>query len=157
MDTERMLPYQNFDIDDITLLDFTDDALQIIQTYVEVTRHTQEIHQLFELFRYNLRRLLSVYDLNNRDRIKRHEPYFEEFSDRIELNALVINYISAGKTLIDSLRSCIEHAYSENSSTSEKFSKFLSSVYDSCFSYRLLTRLRDFAQHGHLQIGRAHV
>ena len=152
MDTERMLPYQDFDIDDITLLDFTDDALKIIQTYVEVTRHVQEIHQLFELFRYNLKRLLSVYELNSGNRIKRHTPYFEEFSDRIELNALVINYISAGKTLVDSLRSCIEHAYSEDISTNEKFSKFLSSVYDGCFSYRLLTRLRDFAQHGHLPV-----
>ncbi len=152
MDTEKMLPYQDFDLDGITLLDFTNEALQIIQFYIEVTRHVQEIHQLFELFQYNLRRLLSVYELNNGDRVKRHEPYFEGFSDRIELNALVINYISSGKTLIDSVQTCIKSSYSENKTKADKFSASLSSVYDDCFSYRLLTRLRDFAQHGHLPV-----
>lgn len=152
MDTEKILPFIDFDIDDITLPDFTDDALHIIQSYIEVTRHAQEIHQLFELFRYNLKRLLSVYELNNGDRVKRHGPLFEGFSDRIELNALVINYISSGKTLIDSMQSCIKCTYSEDNTKYNEFSKFLSSVYDDCFSYRLLTRLRDFAQHGHLPV-----
>ena len=50
MDTEKTLPYPDFDINDITLLDFTDDDLKIIHSYVEITRHVQEIHQLFELF-----------------------------------------------------------------------------------------------------------
>lgn len=152
MDTEKLLPYQGFDIDDITLLDFTDEALQEIQLYVEITRHVQEIHQLFELFQYNLKRLLSVYELNNGDRIKRNGPHFENFSDQIELNALVINYISSGKTLIDSMQSCIKSHYSKDSAKYDAFSKFLSSIYDECFSYRLLTRLRDFAQHGHLPV-----
>lgn len=152
MDTEKMMPYQDFDIDNITLPDFTDDALQIVQSYVEITRHTQETHQLFELFQYNLKRLLSIYELNNEDCIKRLEPRFESFSDRIELNALVINYISSGKTLIDSIQSCLKSASSEDTTRYNEFSKFLSSVYDHCFSYRLLTRLRDFAQHGHLPV-----
>ncbi len=152
MDTEKMLPYQDFDIDHITLLDFTDEALQVIQSYVEITRHVQEIHQLFELFQYNLKRLLNVYELNNGDRIKRHGPHLGDFSDRIELNALVINYISAGKTLIDSIESCIKSNYLEDRTKYDAFSKFLSSVYGGCFSYRLLTRLRDFAQHGHLPV-----
>ena len=152
MDTEKTLPYPDFDINDITLLDFTDDDLKIIHSYVEITRHVQEIHQLFELFQYNLKRLRSVYELNNRDCIKRHGPIFEEFSDRIELNALVINYISSGKTLIDSIQYCIKNSYSDDSTKYENFCRFLSSVYDGNFSYRLLTRLRDFAQHGHLPV-----
>ena len=152
MDTERMLPWQDTDMDDITLLDFSDEALHIIQSYIEMTRHVQEIHQLFELFQYNLKRLLSVYELNSGDSVKRHKPYFEGFSDRIELNALVINYISSGKTLIDSIQTCIKTSYPENKPKVDEFSSFLSSVYDDCFSYRLLTRLRDCAQHGHLPV-----
>lgn len=154
MDTEIMLPYQDFDIDinDITLLNYTEEGMRVITSYIEITRHTQEIHQLFEVFQYNLKRLLSVYELNNGDTVKRHGPHFEGFSDRIELNALVINYISSGKTLIDSMQACIKTTYSKESTEYISFCKLLSSVYDDCFSYRLLTRLRDFAQHGHLPV-----
>ena len=152
MDTEIMLPYQDVELGAITLLNLTDEDLQIIRSYVEVTRHVQEIKQLFELFRYNLKRLLSTYELNVADTVKRHMPRFGSFSDRIELNALVINYISSGKTLIDSIQACMKVTYSEKSTEYTSFCKFLSSVYDDCFSYRLLTRLRDFAQHGHLPV-----
>lgn len=152
MDTEIMLPYQDFDINDITLLDYTEKEMHIITSYIELSRHLQEINQLFEIFQYNLKRLLSIYELNNRDTVIRHVPYFEGFSDRIELNALLINYISSGKTLIDSIESCIKTTYSKASTEYTSFRQFLSSVYDNCFSYRLLTRLRDFAQHGHLPV-----
>lgn len=107
MDTEVMLPYGDFDIEKITLFEYTTDELEAIQSYVEITRHIQEIQQLYLIFRYNQRILLSTYDLNNRDRIKRNRPPFETFDDRTELNALVISFINVGKTLIDSLTTCV--------------------------------------------------
>lgn len=152
MDTEFILPYQDFDINDITLFEYTDEGLQIITSYVEITRHVQEIHQLFEVYRYNLKRLLSIFELNNSDTIKRHSPRIGDFSDQIELNALIINYISSGKTLVDAIQACVKASYPTGTSEYKNFTAFLSSTYDDCFSYRLLTRLRDFAQHGHLPV-----
>ena len=151
MDTEVMLPYGDFDIEKITLFEYTTDELEAIQSYVEITRHIQEIQQLYLIFRYNQRILLSTYDLNNRDRIKRNRPPFETFDNRTELNALVISFISAGKTLIDSLTTCVTES-EKNSGIFTSFKKFLTCSYDDSFSYRLLTRLRDFSQHGHLPV-----
>lgn len=151
MDTEIILPYVDFDIEKITLSEYTSEESEIIQSYVEITRHIQEIQQLYLIFRYNQRVMLSTYDLNNSDRIKRNRPPFETFDDRTELNALVISFVSAGKTLIDSLTTCVK-ASDKNSEISTSFEKFLVCSYDDSFSYRLLIRLRDFSQHGHLPV-----
>lgn len=152
MDTEKILPYDDFNIDDITLYDYTDEGLECITSFVEVTRYIEEIHQLFNIFQYNIRRLLSIYELNNHDKIKRHVPQFEDFSDSTELNALVISLISSGKTLIDAMQACVQSCYSKDSDVYSEFCKILSAEYDSCFSYRFLTRLRDFSQHGHVPV-----
>lgn len=151
MDTEIILPYGEFDLEQLTILEWSPSDISIISTYVETTRYLQEIHQLFNVFQYNLRVLLSTYELNNSDSIKRNKPAFEDFDDRIEINALTISLISAGKTLVDALESCVGVICSESSSAKD-FSLFLSGIYDSSFSYRLLTRLRDFSQHGHIPV-----
>lgn len=152
MDTEKLLPYDDFNIDNITLYDYTDEGLKYITSFVEITRYIEEIHQLFNIFQYNIRRLLSIYELNNHDKIKRHVPQFEDFSDSTELNALVISLISSGKTLVDAVQACVQSCYSKDSNEYSEFCKILSKEYDNCFSYRFLTRLRDFSQHGHVPV-----
>lgn len=150
MDTEQLFPADPQDLDGIAVVEGSPEELTVITSYVEITRAFQEIYQLFNLFRYHLNRLRTTYDLNTGDTINRLTPITEPFSDQIELNALFISYISAGKTLIDAIQTCV----CENGSaqTQESFRKFTSNLYDQSFSYRLLTRLRDFAQHGHLPI-----
>lgn len=152
MDTEKILPCTDFNIDDITLYDYTAEGLNCITSFIEVTRYIEEIHQLFNIFQYNIRKLLSVYELNRNDKIKRHIPQFEDFDDRIELNALVISLISSGKTLVDAVQACIQSCYSKDSNEYNEFCTILSKEYDSCFSYRFLARLRDFSQHGHVPV-----
>lgn len=152
MDTEKLLPYDDFNIANITLYDYTDEGLNCITSFIEITRYIEEIHQLFDIFQYNIRRLLSIYELNNHDKIKRHVLQFEDFSDSTELNALVISLISSGKTLVDAMQACVQSSYSKDSDVYSKFCKILSVEYDGCFSYRFLTRLRDFSQHGHVPV-----
>jgi hypothetical protein len=151
MDTEKFIPSQELDIENLTLLTLSDEELDNVSKYLEITRHLQEVHQLFSVFRYNLSSLLHTYELTNSDQIKRLKPYVEEFDDRTEVNALVINYISSGKTLVDSLDSCIAGSYSTDE-TPKKYQEIVSSIYDEWFSYRLLVRMRDFSQHGHLPV-----
>lgn len=161
MDTEMSFSIHNTDIslEDITIPEYSDEELHMICSYVEITRYVEEIHQLFLIFRYNLKRILDVYDLHGRDRVIRHKPHFKGFTDRTEINALVINYISSGKTLTDALDSCMKELYrdvsDEDNGTAEEyrnFKEYLRNIYDTSFSYRLLTRLRDFAQHGHVPV-----
>lgn len=151
MDTEMLFPANTNSIDDLTILDYTAEEAQIIVSYIEMTRALQEIHQLFDVFRYHLSRLCAIYDLNASDMIVRKVPYLENYSDQTELNALMISYISSGKTLVDALQSCARETYN-GGDLYNTFSKFISSIYDDSFSYRFLTRLRDFSQHGHLPV-----
>ena len=152
MDTERLIPFQDFDLDSITLPDLSAEELRVTTEYVEITRHLQEISQLFSVFRYDLQSLLNVYDLNNKDELVRRKAYVDGFDDRTEINALVISYLSAGKTLTDSLKTCVEKSCSTLEEDRVGYQELLTRVYDGAFSYRLLVRLRDYAQHGHLPV-----
>jgi hypothetical protein len=151
MDTEKIMPYQGFDINNVTIPDLYEEELNTILKYIEITRYVQEIHQLFAVFCYNLLSILNTYELNNSDKLIRHKSFLGDFDDRTEINALIISYISAGKTLTDSLEACMLGAYSSNNAYRE-YKELLSKVYDKSFSYRLLVRLRDYSQHGHLPV-----
>ena len=39
MDTERLIPFQDFDLDSITLPDLSAEELRVTTEYVEITRH----------------------------------------------------------------------------------------------------------------------
>lgn len=155
MNTEKFITAKqiNMPIENIHIAILNDKELEIIEFHIELTRHIQEIQQLFQVFRFNLKSILNDYTLMNSGNIIRNKHFTIEFTDYIVINALVINYISSGKTLIESLESCIKYNYGENSKQYRDFkSDCLNKTYDDRFSYRFLTRLRDFSQHGHLPI-----
>lgn len=141
----------NINPDNIKIPELDDKELNIIQEYIEFTRHIQEIDQLFHLFKVNLDNLLINYNLINDDTFFRKINLFKENDDRIIINTLVINYISSAKTLVES----IDNFFSEKLGE-EKYNAYkddcINKIYDERFSYRLLIRLRDFSQHGHLPV-----
>ncbi len=153
MNTEEYILIKNTDIDveKIELPDFSKEEINIIEGYIEFTRHIQEIDQLFHIFKVNLNEILIHYELINDDTIYRKIELDNEESDSIIINALVINYISSAKTFTESIENFIENKLGENELNEFK-SKCLSKIYDEKFSYRLLIRLRDFSQHGHLPV-----
>lgn len=153
MNTEEYILIKNTDInmERIKVPKFSGEELCIIQQFIEFTRHIQEIDQLFHIFKVNLSELLLNYELNCNDTIVRKIDLSYEEEDMIIINALVINYISSAKTFVESIETFINKNMAE-----EDVNKFkidcLSRIYDEKFSYRLLIRLRDYAQHGHLPV-----
>lgn len=120
-----------------------------------MTKHIQEIEQLFSVFRFNLNNMQNYYIMNNDDTINRRIVFEFEVDDDIGINALVINYLSSAKTLIESIETFMKENIGENSNKYQDFkNNCLSNIYDENFSYRLLIHLRDFAQHGHLPVNR---
>lgn len=152
MKTEEYIlaEHTNIDIDKIDLPDLSEDELSNIEQLVEFTRHFQEINQLYRIFQVNLNEILSHYRLNVNDKIENIINNNDE-EDIIIVNALVINYISSAKTFVESIENFIADKLGQ--SNKDLFKKScLSSIYDDTFSYRLLIRLRDYAQHGHLPV-----
>ncbi len=151
MNTEPTIFFKDTDIDDtkIKLVNLKEDEKNCIKTYVEITRHIQEIHQLLHIYKFNLDNMLFFYTLNSNDILQRNPNIKLKKSDSIVINALTINIISSGKTLVDSIDTFLK----ENTNQYEMLkNNIISSVYDSCPYYRILYQLRNFSQHGHLPV-----
>lgn len=152
MNTETIILTQNIDIDfdKVQVPNLNSNELDCIETYVEVTRHIQEIQQLFHVFRCNLKLMLDHYIFNANDMIIRKETFLIEEDDNIIINALTINFLSSAKTLVESLENFLKL---HNNVLYDEFKKgCLSKIYDDNFYYRFLIRMRDFSQHGHLPV-----
>ena len=130
--------------------DLNVEELTMVKDYVETTRHIQEINSLFHIFRFNLKNILHNYNLFGSDKVERKIEYDFEVSDDIAINALTIGFISSGKTLIESIESFLKM---NSEKLHQEFKKnCLMKEYDDNFHYRLLLRLRDYAQHGHFPV-----
>lgn len=150
MDTELLLLCEdelpNIDFEELESNDLLD-----IEQYVEITRFLQEIHSIFEMFRYNSKRFWRKYasiTQAKQRKIIRNNIY----DDYISINALISNLLNSGKNLNEAMECYVKEIYNESSQERTDFLKYRNCTYDNCFSYRYLIRLRDYAQHGHLPI-----
>ena len=153
MDTEVLLSAKNIDLDKITICQFNEDGQNIIDSYVEITRHLQELGQLFQVFRFNLENLLNCYTIYPDDHLERAEHFRSTHSDFIAINALTTNLISSGRAVVDAIDACMENSYGKTSTEYKSFrTNCQSKVYDNNFAYRFFYHLRNFSQHMHLPV-----
>lgn len=139
----------------IKLANITDYEKEMFEKYVEKTRHYIELFTLYRIFRTNIKNLNDAFIIDDKDTIvSYHNQTNERFSDQelaIVINTFTNNIFSSGKTLIESME-----VYLKSNINNEVFKKFrdtISSViYDKTFSYKLLTYLRNYAQHGHVPV-----
>lgn len=153
MNTEEYILIENTDIniEKIKVPNFSNEEIYTIDKFLKFTRDIQEIDQLFRIFQTNLRQILLNYELNNDDTIDRKADLDNDEDDIIIINTLVINYISSAKTFVESVENFLKINL-ESDKINEFKTNCLSKIYDERFSYRLLIRLRDYAQHGHLPV-----
>lgn len=153
MKTEEYLLKEQVDVDitKIKLPKLSDIEVNMIEEYVELTRHVQEIDQLFHIFKVNLQQLLLHYELITNDTIIKKDNFAIEENDGIIINALVINYISSARTFIESIETFIKKRLGIEAYENYK-KMYLSKLYDEKFTYRFLYSLRNFSQHGHLPV-----
>lgn len=70
---------------------------------------------------------------------------------QIELNALFINLISSGKTLVDMIEAASKIDFDNDRCL--KFKEiYISSIYDNVFSYRFFYAIRNVCQHGYIPV-----
>lgn len=143
----------NFDIENLELPILDSEEKEKIEYYVEITRHIQEIYELFNIFRFNLNNLLNYYELHYDDSILRKSYLDSKENDFTIINALVLNYISAGKVLTESIENFMNINVDKESILYTSFmDDHFYKIYNKNFYYRFLLHLRNFSQHGHLPI-----
>ncbi len=147
----------NFNIQDIKIAQMNAKEKEITKLYVDITSYIQEIEQLFRIYRINVKILLNFYRLGNDDKITKNYDFNLEDTDEYIINSLVINCISSGKTLKESIENFMRQFVGENNEINIKFkNECLSKLYDDVFAYRLLLHMRNSAQHGHLIVSKGY-
>ena len=71
----------DFNIQDIEIPNMNDEEKETIETFIDITRHIQEIEQLFRIFRVNIKILLNFYRLGNNDEISKNYDFDLEDTD----------------------------------------------------------------------------
>lgn len=153
METEQTF-YLSEDFPAPPYSELTAKELETVKRYVELVRHLEEIHQLFLIFKFNLDAFFSDYRITSSGKVFCNDVLANTDDDYIAINALVISIISAGKTMVESMRAYTKANYGEGSEIHKKLEAFIQNIYDHVFAYRLLVRLRDYAQHGHLPVNK---
>ena len=153
MDTATQIPAKFIEnIELIQPADISDDELNIIKNYIELTRDVQETKQLFDVFYFNLLSLRNDFTLYAGDTVEKLPNCPESSSETIAVNALVINLISSAKTLVEALRTTAIRWLEKDEGKKDEFNIYVSGIYDKSSVYRILMNLRDYAQHGSLPV-----
>lgn len=121
------------------------------------------LNAIDELHNYeNLKRLYEIVILNNNqfimfiDSEKKflYENSLSIIGDKntyylhhLNLNRMLLNYLSSFRTLIDHTETIIKRKYKKNSIECNQFSNLTNSLFDKYFAYRFFYKLRNYAQH----------
>ncbi len=151
MDTEKLF-INGGSFETLTFSELTDEETAAIKRHVELTRHLQEIRQLQKILCFYLDTLTGTYTLMNSGQVYKSGKPANAESDYIALNAHTISIASAARTLTESMECYMKENHSTDDPIRKTYLTFASTVYDSSFAYRLMIRLRDFSQHGHLLV-----
>lgn len=79
MDTERIVVLN--EKESVTMHNLSEEFIAVICDYVEINRHVQEINQLFDVFKFNIERLVANYEIRSDDFVIRKTGFEIESSD----------------------------------------------------------------------------
>lgn len=76
----------------------------------------------------------------------------EYYDHHLNLNRLLLNYLSSFRTFIDHSETVIKRKFGKDSEETKTFKETTSKLYDNYFSYRFFHKLRNYSQHCELPI-----
>lgn len=146
MNTRRYVELDKEQNKDICFIELPKEHEILFRSYIEESRHLQEITQLYQMMLFGLDEIFLHYQLNFNDTVV---PIGGKYIDVIQLNALLGNAVSAARTLVESMV-IYDKAYI---SKEELFkTNYISRTYDEYFTYRFVDFLRNYMQHGHVPV-----
>jgi hypothetical protein len=129
----------------------SDDKLLACERFIELSNWIYEIEQLYQVFAFNVRHLVSEYQINRSSKVITNKNTGEKVYS-IEINSVTSNIITSGACVHNIMEPFINRIYKENIIKSEKIKKLVHKQYDEDFRYRFILRLRDYIQHRDLPI-----
>lgn len=146
MNTRAYIPMDFLNVPGTQLEKLPWEHEQILRRYLSMSQHICELDELYSMMVFNLGNMFEKFSLQFDDRIfaKRGETV-----DVIQINALLCNAVSAGRTLIESMEKFDEFYISKDKSFKKNF---ISKAYDQYSEYKIVDFLRNYMQHGHIPI-----
>ena len=109
---------------------------QVFRSFIDESRHFQEITQLYKMMLFDLDEIMLHYKLRFSDRVF---AIGNNEIDTFQINALVGNAVSAARTLIESMV-IFDREYLDEEGYFKK--NYISKAYDEHFSYRFVEYIR---------------
>ena len=72
----------------------------------------------------------------------------------LNINRFLLNFLSSVRTFLDHSETELKRNYGNSADILKRFKEICSESYDNCFSYRFLSRLRNYSQHCNMPIGK---
>ena len=144
MDTEKYIPYDETMYPTIEEDNLNSEELSVIKLFIELSNMIEDTNQLYKCFLFNREQLIFYYVFYFNDTYAPKQNNY--FDDRILINSLTINYISAAVNLVEAQRK-----FAKIYNIME-FEKYCNDIYDESFHYRLMCFLRNYSQHGHFPV-----
>lgn len=150
VDTKHNYVNRNINLDNIEYNEklWTDERIELFRNYVKITEEIQELHQLFNELMFNLGQLDKECIVYYNDQAVLRDN--SEPVDFTIINALTINILSSGRSLIDYMETILKNQKKEKYVDFKK--NYISKVFDEEFSYKLCYYLRNYSQHGHMPV-----
>lgn len=147
---------------DFEPIEVTLDERKRLFSYIEDNHFLKELSLLYKSFVYQVEILDSQYSIQVSGRYSKKSKGVHVEDDELAINTLFSNILSSAKTFLDMVVVyCRSDLYSDDematgkiiipSKSEEKtdFQNFISKIYDSLLTYRLVGVLRNLSQHGY--------
>jgi len=109
---------------------------------------------LYEICEKNYQSILSYHFSIKDDFLSNQDKSYEYLGEAFyEITRLLLNYLSSFKTFYDHLETRYTKLERQGYSFYTDYKKITAACYDSSFSYRFFTKLRDYVQHCGLPLG----
>lgn len=152
MDTEQFVLLHGNSPSFASCIELDSNDLTCVEKHVELARHIKEIYGLYRVFLFNIEALRGEYDLFSNGAAYHNGELADAEDDYYKMNAFIISILTSGKALKDSMETFVRSHLSEGNPERLSFEETNRSLYDGCFSYKFLLRLRDYTQHAHLPV-----
>lgn len=126
------------------------------QEFIKAGSHLRKFSSDYQIYRmarsnyYDFRNLLKRYLQQFRANPSMNYGRMEDMA--FEINRYLLNYLASARTFLDHSEYNLKKRHGENSERVEAFKRACKEIYDNCFSYRFLYKLRNYAQHCGLPI-----
>lgn len=130
-------------LSDKKMINLSEDDADTISAYINMMDQIHTIENIIKIHSLNFHQIFYHFNIGRSGIVKKMNGL--ECDDFYLLNSLTISLMATGKTLVDKIGQF-------DKKSSKSLAPFISNIYDTNFSYKLIMTLRNFSLHGYIPV-----